>query len=499
MSSVLEQNLQIIKGLPECDLFTAFAQIVSIPRDSGKEQAILSYISAIAKAYNFPFRFDDAGNLLVMMPSLTGDGSHGITIQGHVDMVCVKNNATQHDFATQGILLQIDEHHVSAKGTSLGADNGIAIAMMIQLMRNGPLSIPIDFLFTVEEETGLHGASKLDPGFLRFKRLLNIDSEEEGSLYIGCAGGGETKAELPMVWQQNPYDSGMKLGISGLSGGHSGVNIHKQPANAIVVLVQFLQHISVDIDFSLIALRGGERHNVIPREAVAHIAYNKIQSTQLFALIESFKQTFGVQYHGDEPDMVCSVEITEANLAFSASCINKNSLHRFLCCIVAIPHGVLAMSRIMIDLVSQSSNLAIVMLEQNGSAMITTSQRAESDILLQSAMQKVAAVFYLTGASYSAKQTYPSWLPDPNHEFLKLAIDCYKTMFSTIPAIKAIHAGLETGVFAGKKAGILMLSVGPDIQGAHSPGEKLSILSTIRVWHFVQKMLQALAEVKHDS
>ncbi len=476
-------------------LWRAFANIATIPHCSKHEKAIIEFIAQFASKHGHEQRQDASGNLLVSIKALAGfEAVPGLTIQSHVDMVCEKNQGTCHDFLTDPIKLELDGDWLSANETTLGADNGIGVAMMIALMSEGVTKQAIDLLFTIDEETGLTGALHLDEQMLRFEDLINLDGEEEGFFYIGCAGGSDTKASLALSRLPVTYDRQCyQIEVKGLQGGHSGADIHLKRANAIKLVAVVLEHLLQEqLSFDLYSVDGGDKHNAIPREARAEIGIAAIDCVALSAHFEVIKTQLYAQWQTVEQDIEISFSKQSPRFEVPISPSNKSDL---LAVIKQVPHGVVAMSTDIADLVSISNNLASVKTEHK-SVVINASHRADNNQILATFQKSVADIFEAKKLYISSNNGYPAWTPQPNNSLVNQCKQAYLE-FSKQPAqIAAIHAGLECGVIGSKKPDLRMISFGPTIRGAHTPEEKVSISSTVRIWNFLIYLIDSLTTVK---
>lgn len=484
-------NQNTVAQLDPPEFWQAFAQISNIPRASRNEAVIIAHIAAIAKAQSLEYRQDAVGNLLVRLPpSPEMQDRPGLILQGHVDMVCEKDNSTRHDFDHDPIELVLDGEWLRANHTTLGADNGIAVAMMITLMQGAFKHGPVDLLFTIDEETGLTGAMNLDPSMLNFRNLINIDGEEEGIFYIGCAGGKETIGTLPMEFQPlSNRNCIVKISLGGLVGGHSGADIHRQPGNALHLLSRLLWTENMNFDFHVMNFHGGDKHNAICREAFCILALNKSILNDFKKALDTWKTTLIAEYGLDEPSLYIQLDESIQNEKIPEQVLSPQSQAVLLRLIYSMPHGVLTMSRTMPGMVSSSTNLAAVRF-QNNSAELITSQRSDIQSVMEDAAQSVRAHLEMAGASWQFTREYPGWTPQPGSPLLKRLADHYRHFNpGKEPVIASIHAGLECGVIGSRQSGMDMVSIGPDIRGAHTPQEKVHIASTARVWRYLLSFL----------
>lgn len=469
-------------------VWKAFEELSAIPRCSKCEADVMAFVRAKAQSAGLELRSDAVGNIVVILPATPGkEGIPGIVVQGHVDMVCEKNSGTVHDFSTDPISLVVDGDWLKADGTTLGADNGVAVAMMLALMETPEIAHgPLELLFTVDEETALTGAMQLDPSIITHKLLLNLDSEEEGYFYIGCAGGNDTEGKLPLTWEDAP--SGMKaveLAITGLNGGHSGTEIHRELGNPLVLAGRLLQDI-LELGARLFYADGGDKHNAIPREAFLKFLVKETSLDALKTLVRQRNADFINEFSGLEPGL--TLEIRDCGTEEGQKVLTQTSANQLADVMNAMPHGVLGMSRAVSGLVSTSTNFA-AMHFAGDHAHFLTSQRSDVASLLKAAAERVASIFRLAGGSADFARGYPGWEPNASSPLLKTAVSQYESLTGKQPIITTIHAGLECGVIGDRCGGMDMLSFGPDIRGAHTPKETVSISSTKRVFDFFCRLL----------
>jgi len=480
----------VIEGLEPTLVWKHFYAISQIPRGSGNEEAVGDYIISVAKRNNLAFKKDNLGNVIVSKPATTGkENSTGTVIQGHTDMVCEKNNDTNHDFTTDPIRLIRDGEWMKADGTTLGADNGIGVSYALADMEEQSIAHPpMEFLFTVDEETGLTGANGLTPDFVKGKILINLDSEEEGAFYIGCAGGQHTILRHKIDWQPFPAGfSAFKIKVGGLRGGHSGLNIHEGFGNSIKLLSRFLYNLSAETSFHLASFLGGSKHNAIPREAESIVAVKHEATEILQRSVNHFNKTFKNELQFSDSGVFLDVtEIESTEKVFPVQL--QDALIRLL---YAIPHGVIEMSQVVAGLVETSTNLAIMEIKDD-MVEILTSQRSSVVSAIVDIAGKVRAVGELAGFDIEEGGGYPAWEPNPESALLKFATAAYKDSTGKEAEVKAIHAGLECGIIGEKYEGMDMISFGPTIEGAHSPNERVHIQSVNNCWDFLVELLKKI-------
>lgn len=469
-------------------LWNYFHQITQVPRPSKKEKQIAAYLNDFAVRHQLPVTTDKAGNILIKKPATSGYENHPtIILQAHIDMVCEKNAETTHDFEKDPIQTYIDGDWVKAKGTTLGADNGIGMAMMLALLDAGDLQHPaLECLFTVDEETGLTGAYGLDNKLLSGSLLINLDSEDDGEIFIGCAGGIGTKAILSYQQEATPSSYfGFRVHVSGLKGGHSGGDIHLGLGNAIKILNRYLWQLNEQMDLRLISLEGGNLHNAIPREASAFCAVPYAEKETIRVILNMYIATIEAEFKDIEPNFRMSLE----SESLPETVIEKSASNRLLQTLYACPHGVMAMSSAIPGLVETSTNLASVKMTANGSFEINTSQRSSSESAKTDIAAQLKAVFELAGTTVIQSDGYPGWQPNIDSALLAKTATAYNNLFGEEPKVKAIHAGLECGLFLEKYPQLDMVSIGPQMYGVHSPDERLSISSTQKTWKWLIETL----------
>ena len=452
-----------------------FKEITRIPRESGHEEKIIAYLQEFAASHNLECKTDEAGNVLIVKEAAPGfEDVPAIVLQSHSDMVCEKNEGVEHDFAKDPIRYVIEDGWMIAPDTTLGADCGIGIAAQLALLDSDLPCGKIECLFTVSEETGLDGAMALKPGFFDGKILLNLDSEDEGEIFVGCAGGLDTTAVFNHTYDPVCEDFQMQeIYVKDAMGGHSGDDINKGRANAVQLLGRFLYSV-LDLDWQLVKIDGGNKRNAIAREAKAVIAAEADTLDIINERLESFaadvKEEYGAiekninvgyaEYQGDDTQAVD--EMTSWNLVTA------------LC---ASPHGVLAMSQEIENFVETSTNLASVKMVEPGLIRIGSSQRSCITAARRAAAAKMEACFVLAGAVVTHESEYPGWAPAAVSPIRDACVASYKKLFGVEPKVKAIHAGLECGLFTEKFPGLDMVSFGPTLRGVHAPGERLDLAS----------------------
>jgi dipeptidase D len=467
-----------------------FDEIRKIPRCSKHEEKIREYIVNFAKKQGLKTKVDVVGNVVIVKPATAEmQNKPTIILQGHMDMVCEKNSDVTFDFSKDPIQLKINGDLLSANGTTLGADNGIGLAISLAILEDSTVRHgPIESLYTVDEETGLTGAFAMKSDMLTGKTMLNLDSEDFGVLTVGCAGGGDSTIELPVKMQ--PVTSGadhLLIKVSGLRGGHSGVDIHEQRGNAIKLLTRLLWKTSQSIHFSIFDIKGGDKHNAIPREAYAKLSVAKNDKTAFLTAIKAEEKDILEEIKPIDPNFkvdVTSCDSAKTTLDLTSQAKLFNLLH-------GLPHGVHLMNYDIKTLVDTSTNLATVSLKEN-KAMIGMSSRSPMKSELQDMRNRIKAIATLAGASVTEGSSYPGWKPDLQSKILALSKKIFKEMFKAEPKIEAIHAGLECGIIGEKFPGMDMISIGPTLKNPHSPEEQLHISTVDKFYKYLLKILESV-------
>lgn len=482
---------EAVIGLQPNLLWKHFAGIAEIPRPSKHEAAVARYVQDVARRAGATVKTDRVGNMLFQLPATPGrEGAPLVCMQGHLDMVCEKNQDTKHDFNKDPIVLKRDGEVLRARGTTLGADNGIGVAAMLAVMDDKSLVHgPLEFLLTVEEEVGLTGARNLDNQLMSSRILINLDSEEEGALYVGCAGGRDTVGTWDLQIEDLPEKmQAFGIRVRGLKGGHSGLDIDKQRGNAIKILSRLLGDIE-KMGIRIASMNGGSKRNAIAREAQAQLFVPTAKWAATQDRIRETTEILKAEFQAADPGLSVEVEIDTVKKGKVLTRILQKRLLRLL---DAIPHGVLKMSYDLKGLVQTSTNVAVL---NTGRKLITlgTNQRSSVASELDAAVRATGSILHLAGASVESSVGYPGWQPNMNSPALSLAKHTYQKVFGKDPAIKAIHAGLECGIIGEKYAGVDMISFGPTIVNAHSPDENVNIPSVEKFWHFLREMLSSYA------
>jgi len=472
-------------------VWSAFEEICEVPRPSKKEDKIIEFLLAFGKKNGLETKRDEIGNVLIKKPATQGKENLPIVVlQSHMDMVCEKNNDTEHDFDNDSIQPVIDGDWVKAKGTTLGADDGIGMAAEMAILTSTDISHgPIECLFTVDEETGLSGAFALQPGFVEGNILLNLDSEDEGEIFIGCAGGIDSIAT--MTYQREKTPAGMfaaRLDVKGLLGGHSGDEINKGRGNSNKILNRFIWEFNNKYGVRLAHFDGGNLRNAIPREAHAVV------------VVESkYKEQLRAEFNIYAAEMERVWEVTEPKIKFELDSMDtpkevliKEDSDRLLKAVYGCPHGVFTMSYKMPGMVETSTNLASVKFLDDNKIQIVTSQRSDVDSEKYNLAQMVESVLSLAGFDVIHSDGYPGWAPNPNSKILKVAADSYKRLFGKDAVVRSIHAGLECGLFLEKYPAMDMVSFGPTLRDVHSPDERINIETVDLFWKHLVDIIESI-------
>jgi len=472
-------------------LFNYFEDICQVPRPSKKEEKIRNFLLDFAEKHNLPAKTDEAGNVLISKPAAPGrENSPTVILQTHMDMVCEKNSDKTFDFDNDPIEPFIVDGWIKANGTTLGADCGIGIAAQMAVLTSTEIKHgPLECLITVDEETGLTGAFALQPGFMTGSVLLNLDSEDEGEIFIGCAGGIDTLVSFAFKKEAVPENfAAVRLSVSGLQGGHSGDDIHKNRGNAIKILNRFLWKATREFSAKLATLNGGNLRNAIAREASAVLVIPENETDKLMKAFKKFSSQLQFEFELNEPKLALKAEKT----ATPEFVIDPETEQNLLNSLYACPHGILEMSTRMEGMVETSTNLASVKFEEGDKISVTTSQRSELESRKYFASEMVRSVFELAGADVTHSDGYPGWTPNPASKILETTVKSYKKLFGAEPAVRSIHAGLECGLFLEKYPTLDMVSFGPTIKGAHSPDERLDIHTTEKFWKHLVDVLEQI-------
>ncbi len=466
--------------LQPASVWNIFEKMSDIPRGSGNETDVQDMFKAWADKRNLAWKQDEVGNLLVTIPGTPGlEKAAPVLIQGHVDMVCEKNAATKHDFEKDPLKLKVNGDWVSAEGTTLGADNGIGVAMGLALAdEKGLAHGPVEVLLTVDEERGLTGAAGVQAGFFSARKMINLDSEQDDAIFIGCAGGRDTQFTLKNKTARAPKDSaGRKVTVFGLKGGHSGLDIHQHRGNAIKILTRALQAAAAQMDVRIVEINGGSMRNAIPREAEAKVVIDKKLGRQFKQTVDAcLKRIQAEELAGTDDGFTWKVSAVQAPRSFSLA-----SSRTTLGLLSAIPNGVTSMSLDIAGLVESSTNLGVVKTQGSKVGVVCCSRSSVMPALDELVVQH-RMIGELAGAEVVQPEGYPGWKPNLKSPILAVTRAKYKQAFGTDAELLAIHAGLECGLLTEKYPDLDIVSFGPNIHGAHSPDEKVQISSVQKIW-----------------
>lgn len=481
-------------ALENCEpkrVFHYFEEISKIPRGSGNTAEISNYLVQFAKEHELEHIQDELGNVIIRKPASPGyENAPGVIIQGHMDMVCDKRPDVEHDFMKDGLNLSVENGYVTANGTTLGGDDGLAIAYGLAILESNEIAHPaLEVVITVDEEIGLIGAEGMDCSVLKGKRLLNIDSEEEGFLLVSCAGGLSGTSHIPVARTEAEGEK-LKVKVCGLKGGHSGIEIDKGRANASLLLGQFLYKLKIEIGFGLISLEGGQKDNAIPREAAAELLVTKEDAEAVKELAVSMEKELRAEYAGTDEEI--SIVVEEQGQA-SAAVLHPTSCEKVIFYLMNIVSGVVKMSGTIEDLVETSTNMGVMRLSEDEFTAVSnvrSSVGAAKDML----SHKIAYLTEFLGGEYDVKGSFPAWEYRKESPLREKMIEVYKEMYGEEPKVIAIHAGLECGLFFRKIENLDCISFGPDMKYVHTSEELLSVASTQRVWKYLLRILEVLKD-----
>ena len=481
-----------IKDLNPALVWNIFDQITKVPRPSKKEEKIREYLVNFAKEHGIEYKTDAIGNVAMFRPATKGyENAPRVILQGHMDMVCVANDGVEHDFDNDPIKTVIDGEWVRAEGTTLGADNGIGVAAGLAVMIDKDLVTgPVQALFTVDEETSMGGANNLGEGMIEGDILLNLDSEEDGEICMGCAGGVGTKATFEFT--PTPAPANLKyidILFKDFHGGHSGTDIDAERACVNKLIMRFIWNTMAKREVKLAYIKTGDKHNAIPVKAEAIIGVKPEDVDATIAELEAFTATIKNEYKHTEKDMKILSSIVDAPATVIDDCTTK----RLVASVYTAPHGVYHMSKEIEGLVETSTNLATINMDGN-KIYVDTLQRSSVESRKDEMAEIVEAHFTLAGASITHSDPYPGWAPNMESPILNVAIDVYKRLFGETPKTSALHAGLETGLFLINYPNLDMISFGPTLRGVHSPKEKMHIPAVAKFWTYLTSILETIAK-----
>jgi len=467
-----------------------FEQISSIPRDTKNEAGIRAWLRDWASARGLESKTDAPGNLVIQVPASEGRENHPtLILQGHLDMVCQKTPDSTHNFTRDPIRILRDGDWMTADKTTLGADNGIAIALMMALIEDKTVAHPpLELLLTVEEELGVVGADNLDPSLLTGKILINLDSEDEGIFTVGCAGGGSTYITLPVNWEfQFPHEAAFELKVGGLQGGHSGDDIDKHRANANKLMARALDLIQRSTPIRLSALKGGTARNAIPRDAEAVLVCPREMSAKCLDLVRSIENELQAECSQSEPNLRLTIaEMKDA----AAGVISEADTRKCIQLLMILPNGMAEMSAEIEGFVETSNNIGIMELKEQG-LFVVSNQRSTLFSKMEEMAYRVEAIGALTGAKIEHTKIFPAWKPNMDSALLKKCQQVYEKQFGNLPVVNIVHAGLECGVISDRCGGLDSISLGPTIKNPHSPDERMHIPSVEKTWKFLTALLES--------
>lgn len=478
-----------ITELKPTEVWQQFDKICKVPRPSKKEGRMIDFLMNFGKSHNLETLRDDAGNVVIRKAASPQMANcQTVVLQSHIDMVCEKTADSSHNFETDPIEPIIDGEWVHANKTTLGADDGIGVATQLALLASQTVQHPpLECLFTVDEETGLTGAFAFDPKLLKGRTLINLDSEDEGQIFIGCAGGINTVAQFSYTTQKvADGQSAFEIEVKGLRGGHSGDDINKGLGNANKILNRFLWNATKSFGLHLCKFDGGNLHNAIPRDVKATITIDSQCVKDFENYLHKFTQTIASELKYTEPQFSMSLAPTE----LPAECLTASDQNRLLNAIYGCPNGPIAMSHALPGLVETSTNLASVKMKENNVIEIVTSQRSAIESARDDIANMVESVFAQAGATVTHSEGYPGWEPNTDSKILQTAVTSYRRLFDREPEVKAIHAGLECGLFLKKIPNMDMISIGPTLRGVHSPSERIEIKTVEMFWDFLIDILK---------
>ena len=479
------------RKLEPTTLWNHFADLNVIPRPSKKEEKVIQFIKSFGEKLKLDTYVDEVGNVIIKKPATKGmENRETIVLQSHLDMVHQKNSGTDFDFDKQGIDMFVDGDWVKAKGTTLGADNGIGVASIMTILSSSDIPHPpIEALFTIDEETGMTGALALKGGLLEGGIMLNLDTEEDNELTIGCAGGVDVTAKGSYQSEAPDHTKSFRIVISGLTGGHSGVDIHKGRGNANKLMNRLLLVLSNDLGISVANIDGGGLRNAIPRESKSEIVLSDNKVDQLKKAIDDFEKEIKKEFSYTDPNIHIALESIET----PAAVLSSGFQFKLLRAIYACPNGIYRMTPSIPGLVQSSNNIARVLVK-DGNFSIQCLTRSSVDSEKYDLAQSITCAFELADASVSYSGVYPGWEPKPDSEIVKLMSELYKELFGESAHVNAIHAGLECGILGTNYPGIQMISFGPNIYGAHSPDERVQISSVQKFWKYFLETLKRIPE-----
>ncbi|HQX97209.1 MAG: aminoacyl-histidine dipeptidase [Chitinophagaceae bacterium] len=480
---------EAIRQLEPKALWNHFADLNAVPRPSKKEERVIQFAKSFGKLLNLPTQVDAVGNVIIKKPASIGmENRQTVVLQSHLDMVHQKNADTTFDFDKQGIEMYIDGDWVKAKGTTLGADNGIGVAAIMALLASTDIEHPaIEALFTIDEETGMTGAKGLVGGLLNGTILLNLDTEDDDELTIGCAGGIDVTCTGEYSQEKPKGDLSLKISIKGLTGGHSGVDIQKGRANANKLMNRLLWELSKDFSIEIATIDGGSLRNAIPRESVAEIVLDKKKHNELKEAVTKFEKTIKAEHSFTD----ASLEVKLENTVAVRNVMNADFQYKFLRSMYACPNGIYRMTPEIEGLVQTSNNIAKVLVKE-GKFSVQCLTRSSVDTEKTDLANAITSAFELIGASIEFGGNYPGWEPKPDAPIIKIMSELYEELFKGKAHVNAVHAGLECGIIGTNYPDMQMISFGPNIYGAHSPDERAQISSVQKFWIYLLATLKKI-------
>lgn len=482
----------VLNNLEPKAVFSFFEDLTQIPRCSGNEKRVSDYLVDFARKRKLEVIQDEALNVIIKKPGTKGyENAPVVILQGHMDMVCEKNNDTEHDFSSEPLKLRIEDDLVMATGTTLGADNGIAVAYALAILDSDTISHPpLEVLITTEEETGMGGANNLDPNNLKGKILINMDSEEEGTLLVSCAGGIKSRISIPIEWDKPLEDLVQyELRVRGLKGGHSGIDINKERGNSNKILGRIIYNLSQNKPIYLAQINGGAKMNAIPRESDAVVLVSSKDKESFENEIKEWNKIIRHELKAVDPDVTVELNMSSSNYD---RIFSKETMEKVITALVLIPNGVQTMSMEIQGLVQSSTNLGVVTTKEN-EVILENAIRSSVRTLKLDVVRKLEALAKLINANIVNDGDYPAWEYREDSYIRQVFVNCYKKIHGKEPKITAIHAGLECGLFDETLDNVDMISLGPNMSDVHTPNERLSISSTRRVWEY---LLEVLKEIK---
>jgi len=483
--------MSILQNLQPENVFRYFEEISQIPRGSGNEKEVSDYLVSVAKKLNLEVIQDKALNVIIKKPGTKGyENSPTVIIQGHMDMVCEKNKGTEHDFEKDPIKLRVIDDMIYATDTTLGADNGIAVAYGLALLDSDDIPHPpLEVLITTDEETGMSGAMAVSPEHVKGKILINIDNEEEGDLLVSCAGGVRSKFNLQAnVEPLNELSKVIEVSVKGLKGGHSGMEIIKERGNSNKILGRILKDLSNNVDFRIVSLNGGSKDNAIPREADAIIAINPNDLNNVKEIVANWKEVLVNELRVQDPgvNVLVSEEVEQVTEAF-----DKISTIKAINLLVLIPNGIKTKSFSIENLVQSSCNLGVVT-TTNNNVQYDSAVRSSVKTLKNAIIEESRTIAEIIGCEFRTVADYPEWEFNPESKVREVFKDVYKRMYGKDANIVAIHAGVECGILSENLGGLDMISFGPNMYDVHTPEEHLSIKSVSNMWDYLKEVLKEL-------